>query len=723
MATIYVDEKYGFNTQDSTIPFFEALVNESGKGNTVIFRNMGSPWNIGAQVRLFDFNDITVIFEPGCVVRKKLVSEGGYWQSPNIRRYKGINALKNSYPNGVSGTDYYTPTNNQAGSLIAILRCNNAHFIAYGAEFIGVYPQDNPGKDPATTPNARDFSYEFGHMIMFAQPGNGSGKPCSWRGGWIHNFSGDGINVNDSFPGGDVIIEDVKVNYCKRLGIAHIHGQAFVEINDCDVSLNGKADIDPVWGTNTRQGITIEPNKGNETVKARYKNLRLVGNSSCGLGLNMGKCDSTAPAPIEMYFEGLHLDGNSDQVDYSAASAMRWNGTDMYNTEVGEVDGDNPLDGIVEFKDVACWGDVEGFMYYRGYDGKPSFKFNNTVIYKTSTTGLQVMAGDAVNEWVVGGGRFQPTHTLKDFDWGDVLCIHDKNEPFISLEIIGTAFNQVEPTVTGNLTIASPNTGAVIRQKRGTLTDNNTIAKKQYTLTNFPKNQVSVVGTKNAIKTTNQNGEFTFTRSGDTSFPMAIHYEVSTTGSNAEMMIDFKLLRGSVVIPKGQTSVTLPVVPLNENRKGGDRAITLTITPKADLYTIGTQTALVFLSDEGGVIDPPVVDPPIVSNFQIETVETNRIVVSWNLSTGGTGTTEYDTNSGVPYSNQTATEKNFLTFHRQSIRNLQPNTTYYFRVTGQDNLGNVYVSEELSTKTLLDNSQPPIEPNGNTTTATILVNS
>lgn len=611
MADVIVDQVYGFTVGDSTSEFYTAIHTERGSGNNLIFRDMGSPWVIGAQLRLFDVDDMTLTFEPGCVVRKKLSADGGFFDGANnnIREYRSISKIQNVYPGGLEDDclncnpsspnycgspnvcrDYYFQTNNQQGAILYLSRGNNFHVVAYGAEFIGVYPYDNPGTDPSTTPNARDPSYEQGHLIQF-----GDMSTCSWRGGYIHNFSGDGINIENVRAGHTCTIEDVKVYYCKRLGISHIKGEGTVYINDSDVSFNGKADVSPVWGTNTRQGITIEPNQDDETIICDYRNLRLTNNSSVGLGLNLGTVDDTAPAPLDMYFEGLHLEDNSDQPDYSTTSALRFNGTDLF--QGFGIDGDNPLDGTAVFRDVACWGDSEGFMSYRGYDGIPSFSFDNTVIYKVSTSALPdgIMNGDAINEWD-GLGSLPNGRTWANFDWGNVLCIHEFNEPFI--KITGTnKYTEVASTVTGTLTIASPHTGNTIDP--GGLTDNNTISKTQYTIASFPENVVSVSALSDAVKATSTTGYFRFSRTGSTTWPMAVKYSVTTSGTNAEHMVDFKLLRGSCVIRAGETFVDVPVVPLNPSRTTTDGQVDVTIDAAPDLYTTGTNAATVFLYDTG----------------------------------------------------------------------------------------------------------------------------
>lgn len=625
MAVIYADEVYGFTVGDSTTHVWNAIEGEKNTGNTLIFRDMGSPWVMGAYVRHFDLTNLTIIFEPGCHFKKKLAADGGFWvprdygvNPQNHRRYRL--GSRNVYPGGTEDPcekcntpnpvaanecsdpcgDYYFIKENATAPMFWLTRCSNCTIIAYGAEFEGVYPTDCPGTDPSTSPNSRDNSvHEFNHGFRFDLDG---GADNWFYGGYIHHMGGDGINLVDFDH--NWYFYDVKIEYCKRLGFSHIFGAGKCWIYDCDFSNNGKSDIAPVWGTNTRQGITIEPNNGDETVRCHYENVRMVGNSSCGLGINIAKTDNTAPLPFDMTFTKMHFEANSDQLDYSKGGAIRQNGPNMF-TNVN--DGEAPLGGTVSLTDIASWDEKECFIYYRGYDGKPSWSCDNMVIYKCLTLGEEVNTGQGINEWETHAGMLNGGHKFQDWNWGNTLTVHTLNEPFIDFYNSGTKFNEIASTVTGNITIASPNTQSAIVQRNGSITDNNTISKTQYTLSNFPKNVVSVSSTTDAIKDISQNGNFRFTRTGSTAWPMAVYYTISTTGTNCEHMIDFKLLRGSAVIRAGETFVDIPVVPMNPSRTGGTRQIDLTITTKSDLYTVSSPSATVFLYDTtpvGGGGDP-----------------------------------------------------------------------------------------------------------------------
>ena len=98
-------------------------------------------------------------------------------------------------------------------------------------------------------------------------------------------------------------------------------------------------------------------------------------------------------------------------------------------------------------------------------------------------------------------------------------------------------------------------------------------------------------------------GVFTFTRSGgDVTTSLLILVQPSGTATNGT---DYASVGGSnffVTIPANQTTATLTINPLPDNRVEGSETVILTIQPRA-AYTIGTPaSATVTIAD-----DPPIV--------------------------------------------------------------------------------------------------------------------
>ena len=68
---VYVHESYGWDAVDASDYYYNSINGEKGSGNTLVFRNMGSPWYITRWQRMFDVDDLTIIFEPGVIIEGK----------------------------------------------------------------------------------------------------------------------------------------------------------------------------------------------------------------------------------------------------------------------------------------------------------------------------------------------------------------------------------------------------------------------------------------------------------------------------------------------------------------------------------------------------------------------------------------------------------------------------------------------------------------------------
>ncbi len=94
-------------------------------------------------------------------------------------------------------------------------------------------------------------------------------------------------------------------------------------------------------------------------------------------------------------------------------------------------------------------------------------------------------------------------------------------------------------------------------------------------------------------------GEFTVSRSGDTFGPLTVNYGVSGSATNA---VDYSPLLGSVVIPAGAASVTIPLVPLADTTIEPTETVTLTLAEGAG-YALGAAvSATVSIADSPGTL-------------------------------------------------------------------------------------------------------------------------
>ncbi|BAY20472.1 putative peptidase [Calothrix sp. NIES-2100] len=96
-----------------------------------------------------------------------------------------------------------------------------------------------------------------------------------------------------------------------------------------------------------------------------------------------------------------------------------------------------------------------------------------------------------------------------------------------------------------------------------------------------------------AGQTTNP-GQFTFSRTGVTTQALTVNYTVQGTGTNGT---DYDTLTGSVIIPVGQSSVTLPINVKDDLITEGDETIVLSLQAN-NSYGLGNNTqAIVRIAD------------------------------------------------------------------------------------------------------------------------------
>jgi len=112
---------------------------------------------------------------------------------------------------------------------------------------------------------------------------------------------------------------------------------------------------------------------------------------------------------------------------------------------------------------------------------------------------------------------------------------------------------------------------------------------------NFPV--VSVVSSNEfAAESGSDTGEFTISRSGDSSTDLTVHYTFGGTASNG---LDY-VLTNLVTIPAGQTSIVVTLTPLDDSLVEGDETAILHLTVR-DTYRVGAPaeaTVIVFDNDQ-----------------------------------------------------------------------------------------------------------------------------
>jgi hypothetical protein len=94
-------------------------------------------------------------------------------------------------------------------------------------------------------------------------------------------------------------------------------------------------------------------------------------------------------------------------------------------------------------------------------------------------------------------------------------------------------------------------------------------------------------------------GAFTFTRSGDASQPLGVHFAISGTALNGS---DYVHLDDSLVIPAGAPSAVLAILPLDDTIKEADEKVTLILLPDP-AYNVGTASpqSVTIKDDDAGL--------------------------------------------------------------------------------------------------------------------------
>jgi len=106
---------------------------------------------------------------------------------------------------------------------------------------------------------------------------------------------------------------------------------------------------------------------------------------------------------------------------------------------------------------------------------------------------------------------------------------------------------------------------------------------------------VTVAATKaTSDESGNNNGEFTFTRTGDTLSPLTVTYGVGGSAVNA---FDYAFLPGTITFPPGASTVKLPLLPNPDLQSEGTDTVVVTVVGGASYAAGSAASAAVSISD------------------------------------------------------------------------------------------------------------------------------
>ncbi|MCI0447316.1 fibronectin type III domain-containing protein, partial [bacterium] len=112
----------------------------------------------------------------------------------------------------------------------------------------------------------------------------------------------------------------------------------------------------------------------------------------------------------------------------------------------------------------------------------------------------------------------------------------------------------------------------------------------------------------------------------------------------------------------------------------------------------GTSLDMLVVTDKSGFVPPA--GSAITELYKVlaKKIKSTSAKIKWRSTTPMDSFVEYGTS--VTYGNTSTLDSTMVVKHKVSLENLQPNTTYHFRVTSVDASGNKWVSADFSFKTL-----------------------
>ena len=203
-------------------------------------------------------------------------------------------------------------------------------------------------------------------------------------------------------------------------------------------------------------------------------------------------------------------------------------------------------------------------------------------------TGFGVPGAIADPTILVTNSPGSPPFSATNNDWGTPL----ENTAW-DATVLSTAFAQAGAF---NLPAASRDAALVVELPAGSYTIQTSginattgiAIVEVYDLTPASAPVVTLAATKTTSDETGSNlGEFTFTRTGDVTFPLTVSYGV---GGSAVNGADYPPLLGRITFPAGAASLKLPLSPNPDVQNEGTDTVVLTLTSGSG-YTVGAQTS------------------------------------------------------------------------------------------------------------------------------------
>jgi Calx-beta domain. len=125
--------------------------------------------------------------------------------------------------------------------------------------------------------------------------------------------------------------------------------------------------------------------------------------------------------------------------------------------------------------------------------------------------------------------------------------------------------------------------------------------KKASSTTSKPTVSLSVTDSSASETTSGETanpGQFTFTRTGTTTNPLTVYY---TTGGAAIKGTDYQDIIGSVTIPTGSTTATIPINVIDDSLVEGSETVIVNLSPNPNYYS-GNPSNYIDLGNTSGTV-------------------------------------------------------------------------------------------------------------------------
>jgi hypothetical protein len=192
---------------------------------------------------------------------------------------------------------------------------------------------------------------------------------------------------------------------------------------------------------------------------------------------------------------------------------------------------------------------------------------------RTGDTTLPLTVNYTLGGTAINGGDYNSINSSITFAAG-------QSSVTLPIDIIDDS--GVEAAETLDLTLAASDNYTVGLENAATVTITDNDVLPSVTLRASDASAAETLSTQ-----TPNPGQFTFTRTGDTTFPLIANYTIGGTAINGG---DYNSINSSITFAAGQSSVTLPIDIIDDS--GVEAAETLDLTLAAsDNYTVGLENA------------------------------------------------------------------------------------------------------------------------------------